>query len=152
MCEGHLPTISPAPEVILECAEAVLAYERAAYEVNIHGALAIAEELCRSANKRWGDASKAAKGDDDAYEAALADAFCYLRTVTLLMHPAVPTGCELICEKLGFDEEGFFSWEHAFDGVIELAQDAGERPEEHRLVELPPRFDFFEAHPSQARR
>ena len=152
VCAGHLPTISPAPEVIRECAEATLAYERAAYEVNIHGAMAIAEELCRSANKRWDDASKAAKGDDEAYEAALADAFCALRTVTLLMHPAVPEGCELICEKLGFDQDVFFSWDHAFDGVIELAADAGQRPEEHSIVELPPRFDFFEVHPSQVKK
>ena len=39
---------------------------------DFHGALAVAEEFGRAANKRWGDASKAAKGDDVAYDQALA--------------------------------------------------------------------------------
>ena len=111
----------------------------------------MAEEFCRAANKRWDDASKAAKGDDAAYEAALADAFCALRTTALLMHPAVPSGCEKICEHLGFSPELFFSWEHAFEGPVELASALGEAPEEHKIVPLPPRYDFFEKHPSQVR-
>ena len=98
---------------------------------------------------RWDEASKAAgKGDerdDAAYEAALADAFRSLRTLTLLMHPVVPSGCERIAEMLGFGPE-FFSWEHAFEGLAELAgADAASRA----IAELPPRFDFFEKHESQ---
>ena len=112
----------------------------------------MAEELCRQENKRWDDASTAAKGDDAAYEQALADAFCALRTVTLLMHPAVPSGCEKICEHMGFGAEEFFSWEHAFDGPVELAATLGQTPVEHAIVPLPPRFDFFEKHPSQVKK
>ena len=67
------------------------------------------------------------------------------------MHPAVPTGCELIAEYLNFDKGLFFSWEHAFDGVTELAAALGETPEQHKLVALPPRFDFFKKHESQGR-
>mgnify|MGYP004458319347 FL=1 len=152
VCGGHLPQVAAHDDVIDECRQATLEYERRAHAFDAHGALAVAEELCRAANKRWGDASKAAKGDDAAYEQALADAFAALRTTTLLMHPAVPCGCELICEHLGFDTDVFFSWEHAFETPAELAQALGQTPAEHMLVELPPRFDFFEKHPSQVKK
>ena len=151
VCEGHLPTVEPDADVVEACREATLAFERAAHAFDAHGALAIAEEFCRAANKRWGDESKAAKGDDAAYEHALANAFAALRTTCLLMHPAAPMGCELICEHLAFAPEAFFSWDHAFDGVTALAALAGETPAEHALVPLPPRFDFFRKHESQGR-
>ncbi|MCH4054268.1 MAG: class I tRNA ligase family protein [Atopobiaceae bacterium] len=152
VCGGRLPVPEPASEAVKACREATLAFERAAHDVDIHGALAVAEAFCRDANKRWDETSKAAKGDDAAYAAALADAFCALRTAALLWHPAVPAGCELICEHLGFDPEAFFSWDHAFEGPRDLARALGEEPDAHELVELPPRFDFFERHPSQAKR
>jgi methionyl-tRNA synthetase len=142
-CDGHLPVSEPHAEVIEECRRATLDFERCAHGFDAHSALAVAEEFARAANKRWGDASKAAKGDDAAYDQALADAFAALRTITLLMHPAVPMGCETICEYLGFEKELFFSWQHAFETPAELAATRGETPEEHKLVALPPRFDFF---------
>lgn len=151
VCDGHLPTMEADEDVIAACTEATLAYERAAHRFDAHGALAIAEEFCRAANKRWGDESKAAKGDDAAYEHALANAFCALRTVTLLMHPAVPAGCELIAKHLAFAPELLFSWEHAFETPAQLAAAEGKTCAEHTIVALPPRFDFFEKHPSQGR-
>lgn len=147
-CDGHLPVAEPHVEVVEAARTATLAFERRAYEFDAHGALSVAEEYGRAANKRWGDASKAAKGDDVAYGQALANAFVELRTLTLLMHAAAPWGCEKICEHMAFDADVFFSWEHAFDGPRELAALAGQTPQEHAIVPLPPRFDFFEKHPS----
>ncbi len=150
-CEGHLPVSAPHAEVVEACRKATLDFERCAHGFDAHGALAVAEEFARAENKRWGDASKAAKGDDAAYDQALADAFAALRTTCLLMHPAVPASCELIAQYLGFENDLFFSWEHAFDGPAELAAALGETPEQHALVALPPRFDFFKKHESQGR-
>ena len=67
------------------------------------------------------------------------------------MHPAAPFGCERICKRLGFAAADFFSWENAFLTPAQLAEALGERPSEHELVPLPPRFDFFERHESQGR-
>ena len=150
-CGGHLPVSTPHDEVLAACKEATLAFERCAHGFDAHGALAVAEEFARAENKRWGDASKAAKGDDAAYDQALADAFAALRTTCLLMHPVVPAGCELIAQHLNFENDLFFSWDHAFEGPQELAALLGEAPEEHMLVELPPRFDFFKKHESQGK-
>lgn len=148
-CDGHLPVSQPHPEVVEEARKATLDFERRAHAFDAHGALKVVEDYARMENKRWGDASKAAKGDDAAYDQALSDAFVALRTVTLLMHPAVPGGCEKICEHMAFDKDMFFSWEHAFEGPQELALLCGQKPEEHAIVALPPRFDFFQKHASQ---
>lgn len=152
VCAGHLPTDAPDADVVEACEAATLAFERAAHAFDAHSALQVAEEFCRAANKRWGDESKAAKGDDAAYAHALANAFAALRTTTLLMHPATPATCEKICSYLGYDPELFFSWEHAFAGPAELCELEGTTPETHHLKELPPHFDFFEKHPSQLKK
>ena len=152
VCDAHLPSVAPHAEVVEGCVKATLEFEKCAHAFDAHGALAVAEDFCRAANKRWGDASKAANGDDAAYEQALADAFAELRCVTLLMHPAVPAGCEQICDHMGFAHELFFSWENAFATPGQLAQKLGEEPGEHAIVALPPRFDFFQKHPSQVKK
>ena len=52
---------------------------------------------------------------------------------------------------MGFSADEFFNWEHAFDGPVELAAARGETAAEHAIVPLPPRYDFFEKHPSQVK-
>ncbi|MBQ9059081.1 MAG: class I tRNA ligase family protein [Atopobiaceae bacterium] len=150
-CGSKLPAVEASAATREACKAATLAFEQSCYVFNAHEALSVAEEFGRAANKRWDDASKAAKDDDAAYLQALANAFCELRTLTLLMHPVVPSGCERIAHMLGFEPELFFSWEHAFEGPAELASLLGEAAGEHAIDELPPRFDFFEKHPSQVK-
>ena len=149
-CDAHLPAGEPSEVCRTECEAALLDFERRCHAFDLHGALSVAEEFCRGANKRWDAASKAARSadDDEAYLAALVDAFASLRVITLLMHPAVPAGCERICEALRLDADTFFSWDHAFDTLAELT---GEPCEDHAIEQLPPRFDFFEKHPSQVK-
>ena len=150
-CDSHLPSVTAEAEVIEACKQATLKFEQMMYELNFHGALEVAENFCRAENKRWDATSKQARKDEDdaAYEQALANAFAALRTTTLLMHAAVPTGCERISDMLGFDSDVFYDWNNAFDSLAQLCEDANEKPEDHEIKELPPRYDFFEKHPSQ---
>lgn len=150
-CELRIPAGAPAQEVVDEAREAILEFERRMYVLDFPGAMRTAEELIRSANKRWSDASKAAKNaeDDAAYVDALRDAFHSLRAAAMLMHPAVPEGCEMICEYFGFEPQAFFSWDNALLTLDELTAKLGETPGEHLVRELPPRTDFFKKHPSQ---
>ena len=150
-CGLHLPAGEPSPEARDEATKAILDFEQAMYVLDFPCAMHVAEELIRSANKRWSDASKAAKNaeDDDAYVAALVDAFHSLRAATLLMHPAVPRGCEMVCEYFRFDPKVFFSWDNALLSLDELCERVGEKPGEHMVGELPPRTDFFCKHESQ---
>ena len=151
-CEGRLPEVAPAREVVAACDEATRAFDAAAHDLDIHGAINIAEDLCREANRAWSAETKAAGDDEARYLQALANAFRVLRTVALLLHSAVPDGTELICEHFDFPGELFFSWEHAYDGPAELAECLGETPGAHALAELPSRFDFFPWHESQRRK
>ena len=61
-------------------------------------------------------------------------------------------GAFLLIYLLFYSAEDFFSWKHAFDGPVELAATLGQTPVEHAIVPLPPRFDFFEKHPSQVKK
>ena len=146
---GCIPAGEPSEVARTAAEQAALRFEQAMYSFELHHALAVCDEFLRAANKRWSDASKAADDDADAMRAALVDAFHELRVATVLMHGIVPDGCELICEYFNIAPEVFFSWKHIFDTTDELVEALGEKPGEHRVRALPPRFDFFRKHESQ---
>ncbi|WP_102337279.1 methionine--tRNA ligase [Collinsella provencensis] len=148
---GCIPAGTPSAEVVGEAEKAILSFEQAMYTFELHHALAVCDEFLRAANKRWSDASKAAKNaeDDAAMTQALVDAFHALRVGAVLMHGIVPAGCEQICEHFNVAPEVFFNWSHIFDTCDELVESLGEKPGEHAVKPLPPRFDFFAKHPSQ---
>ena len=148
---GCIPAGAPSAEVSAETEQAILAFEQAMHTFELHHALGVCDEFLRAANKRWSDASKAAKNaeDDKLMTQALVDAFHELRAATVLMHGIVPSGCEKICEHFAIAPEVFFSWEHIFETCDELVAELGEQAGTHAIKVLPPRFDFFEKHPSQ---
>lgn len=131
--------------------QAVLGFEDAMHRFEFHRALGVCDAFLRAANKRWSDASKAAKAagaedparGDDLMKQALVDAFAELRVATVLMHGVVPRGCELICEHFDIAPEVFFSWDHVLETTDEFVRALGEEPGSHRVKVLPPRFDFF---------
>lgn len=148
---GCIPAGAPSAKVSAETEQAILAFEQAMHTFELHHALGVCDEFLRAANKRWSDASKAAKNaeDDKLMTQALVDAFHELRAATVLMHGIVPSGCEKICEHFTIAPEVFFSWEHIFETCDELVAELGEQAGTHAIKVLPPRFDFFEKHPSQ---
>ena len=148
---GCIPAGEPTPEVMQASQQAALAFEQYMYKFETHHALSVCDEYLRAANKRWSDASKAAKNaqDDDAMAQALVNAFHELRVATILMHGIVPAGCELICEHFDIDPVAFFSWDHIFEPTDRFIETLGEKAGKHAVKPLPPRFDFFAKHPSQ---
>ena len=148
---GCIPAGEPTPEVMQASQQAALAFEQYMYKFETHHALSVCDEYLRAANKRWSDASKAAKNaqDDDAMAQALVNAFHELRVATILMHGIVPAGCELICEYFDIDPVAFFSWDHIFESTNHFIETLGEEAGKHAVKPLPPRFDFFAKHPSQ---
>lgn len=148
---GCIPAGEPSLTARETAEQAALAFEQAMYTFELHHALGVCDEFLRTANKRWSDASKAAKNssDDAAMTQALIDAFFELHVATVLMHGIVPAGCELICEHYNMDPQVFFSWDHIFDTMDELVVTLGEKAGEHAVKPLPPRFDFFSKHESQ---
>ena len=151
--EGYMPLGDPSPEAVSQAFRALSKYDRLMSKVELHSVMSLMDEFIRWANKHWTEGIRAAElGDDEtARRQVLVDSFYLLRIATLLMHPIVPIGTEKICDYLSFEFDDFFSWNYDFDNFDELCS-AGEITEgRHRIRELPPRFDFFEKHPSQFR-
>jgi methionyl-tRNA synthetase len=152
--DGLLPLATAGIPAVLanDAAQTICAYEWAMYRTELHTAFDLASEFIRRANKYWSDAIREAGDTPDARREVLAGAFYLLRVATVLMHPFVPRGCELIVEKLGFEAGAcrFFSWAHIFEGNEPFFSPADVARGGHPLQELPPRFDFFERHPSQS--
>ena len=149
--EGYLPLGTVSPAVLDKVNEVLRVYDATMHRVELHTIMSIMDEFIRWANKYWSDGIRAVeKGGDDAMRRqVLVDSFFLLRVATLLMHPVVPAGAEKICDYLSFEFDDFFSWNYDFREFDELCS-AGEITEgRHRIRELPPRFDFFEKHPSQ---
>jgi methionyl-tRNA synthetase len=138
-------------ELVHDATQTILGFEAAMYRTELHTAFDAASEFIRRANKYWSDAIREAGEDLGARREVLTSAFYLLRVATVLMHPFVPRGCELIFEKLGFEASAqeFFSWEHIAEGNEYFFSPADRAGGGHPLPELPPRFDFFERHPSQ---
>lgn len=117
----------------------------AMHEVNLHTALAIAEDFGREANKRWDAQSKAARAaeDDAAYEQALADAFYALHILALCFHGATPLGCEKIREYTDISREVFWNWDNIGCSITQLLEKDGKDRKTHVFKTLPPKTDFF---------
>lgn len=155
--QGSMPLGAPTPEVVAVAKDALAAYERTMHAFEFHAIMAQVDEFIRYANKWWADGIKYASdaeqaGNPDASSLrrqVLLDAFYLLRIATLLMHPIVPAGCEVICDYMDFAPEDFFSWTYDFENNNELCH-AGEIDAQfHKVHELPAKFDFFRKHESQ---
>ncbi len=149
--DGCMPLGEPSPDVVQRAQQALRDYDGLMHKVELHSIMSLADEFIRWSNKRWSDGIAAAEksGDTAARRQVLRDSFYLLRVCTLLMHPVVPRGCETICEYLDFDAEDFFSWSGGFESNDELCTEEEAARGEHRVRELPPRFDFFRKHESQ---
>ena len=149
--EGFMPLGSPSPAVIERAHEAMAEYERIMHRAELHSIMTLLDDFVRWSQKRWADGIKAADtaDDADARRQVLLDSFYLLRVCALLMHPVAPAGCEKISFHLNLPVERVFSWNEAFESMDELCAEDERAAGRHAVVELPPRTDFFEKHPSQ---
>lgn len=151
--EGCLPLGAPDPAVVDHALGVIMAYDRLMSKVELHSVMSFMDEFIRWSNKHWTEGIRVAEleHDDAVRRQVLVDSFYLLRVATLLMHPIVPAGCEKICDYLSFDFDEFFSWNYDLENMDELCSASEITEACHRVRALPPRFDFFEKHPSQYR-
>ena len=152
--DGCMPHGAPSEEARAEAVRTLRAYDELMHKVELHSVMSLMDGFIRFANKWWTDGVSAAEasGDAAARRQVLVDSFYLLRVATLLMHPVVPVGCEKICDYLSFAFDDFFSWNYDFESCEELCSAMEIDEGAHRVQELPPRFDFFEKHPSQLKK
>ena len=149
--EDRMPLGEVSPEVAKRAYEALRGYDELMHKIELHSVMSHVDEFIRWSNKYWADGIKRAEADDDqeARRQVLLDSFFLLRVATLLMHPIVPKGCELICERMNFASDEFFSWNYDFESNSELCTASEIDAGSHLIHALPPRFDFFKKHPTQ---
>ena len=146
-----IPLDVPTSEALERAHDALRRYEAFMEHVELHSVMSLMDEFIRFSNQHWSAGIKEAEDlqDTEMRRQVLADSCFLLRVCTLLMHPVVPVGCEKICASLQFAPEVFFSWDASFAGIAELCGPEERESGFHAVEELPPRTDFFEAHPSQ---
>lgn len=145
--DRRLPAGEVSHEVAAAAEETILDFEAAVQRQEFHVAMEIAGAHIRGINSRWSSANPYKEECDDAVRAqALIDGFHGVRVAVTLLHPVAPFGTEKVREYLRVGE-ALWSWDRIFAPLSELI----ENPAEHRLLEVPPRVDFFDKHPSQLR-
>ena len=148
---GAMPLGAVSPDVLEVAAKALADYEAIMHKAELHSAFSCADEFIRWGSKYWAAGIKdAADAEDmDARRQVLLDSFYLVRIAALLMHPIVPSGCEMICEYFQVDPAVFFDWRADLDNLEELCTAEEVAAGAHPVKELPPRTDFFKKHPSQ---
>lgn len=149
--DGYIPLGLPSEEIKERSLATLAQYDEIMYRVELHSIMSLMDEFIRFANKYWSDGIRRAEASGDAAlrRQVLLDSCYLLRIATLLMHPVVPRGCEKICDYLDFDAQEFFSWNYDFESLDELCGATEQEEGRHMVRPLPPRTDFFAAHPSQ---
>ena len=152
--DGKMPLGTPADEILAQATQAVLAYEQAMFNQELHLANQIAAEYVRAANRYWSEQSKATTSE--TRRQLLVDCFYMLRVCLMLMHPIAPAGTQKVFEYLELlsNAADFFSWTNIDSqgtpaGYDIFVSEDDRLDQSHAVRELPPRTDFFSRHPSQ---
>ena len=144
-CQKYFDGVLPYGEVSQEIKDAaektILNYENHMYRFELHQIINDLDSYIRNISKYWSKNS----GDEENIKQTLIDAFYMLKIATVLSHPVVPSGAEKTCTYLNIDQDKFFSWDYIFDDLYSLIDDK----ENHQLLFLKEKEDFYLKHPSQ---
>ncbi len=144
--EGKVPEGEAIEQIKLMTEKAVLDYERHMYNHEFHRISYVLDDLIRSVNKHWVNNIKIADaaGDTALRKQLVTDCFYACKITAVLLHPIVPTGCEMFREYLNLGEE-LWDWNHILEPVSFYIADTNS----HKLKFLEPRVDFFKKHDCQ---
>lgn len=144
--ESVIPKGEVSSRILKEAEEAVLEYERHMYNHAFHRVTYVLDTYIRSMNKFWVNNIRKAdmEDDDNLRRQVLIDTFHAVRVGMVLIHPIAPSGCDMIREYLGLNEE-IWSWDRIFEPLNNFRICA----DNQKLRFLEPRVDFFKKHESQ---
>lgn len=138
--DSVLPMGDVSEEVLHYAKETILKYEHAMYKFEFHVIMNLMDTYIRDSNKFWAKNMKDAETDDTKRNQVLVDTLHMVKTAMMLMHPIAPSGTELLCEYLGFNND-IWSWDNIFASLTDISKAKGETS--HKVKFLEPRFDFF---------
>lgn len=141
-----VPTVEVTEEVKEIVKKYVLEYEDVMAKHDFHRVIYTLDSLIRELSKYWAREMKKADDEDDntLRLQVLGDQFYGVKSILTLLHPLVPSSAEATRERMHLNQN-LWNWDYIFEGI----ESCMDNPEEHVLEEIPPKFDFFEKHPSQ---
>jgi methionyl-tRNA synthetase len=138
-----MPDLDVDDDIIKESRKITLQYENLMNEQKFHVVMNLLDGYIREINKYFVKYSREFENDEERYKQTIVNTMQKIRTATVLMHPVVPSGTELLQDYLNVTEN-YFDWTYIFEPFDFFAK---EKP--YKLKEIPPKFDFFAKHPSQ---
>lgn len=140
---SKIPTCEPSGEIKDIVEKAALEYEHNMARKEFHIVIFTVDDLIRKVSKHW---SRLSKGADtpEAFEQVLADCFYASKVLALLLHPITPHSAENVRNMMNLNES-LWSWDNIFSSI----QSHMTNPATHKLVEIPPKYDFYKKHSSQ---
>lgn len=142
--DSKIPTGTPSDEIVKLVEKDTLDYENHMYKQDFHRVIYTLDHIIRHFSKYWSKESRAAGEDKALLEQLLVDTFYGIRAILTLLHPIAPSSCENARKRLNLSDK-IWSWQNILCQVEQLMDD----PASHQLEDIPPKYDFFEKHPSQ---
>lgn len=138
-----IPTNTVSDEILELVERAVYEYERNMAQHEFHRVIITLDNVIRKLSKYWSKHMKTADANDDneLRSQILADMFYGVKVATTLLHPVVPTSSEKVKDYLNLDET-LWSWDHILEPISAHYVDK----DNHKVKEIPPKFDFFAMH------
>jgi methionyl-tRNA synthetase len=142
--DSIVPNGKVSDEILKSSQDTILNYEKLMSDQKFHVALNIMDGYIRKINKYWVKIAKENAEKSEPYTQGIIDTLYMIRVATVLMHPIVPFGTEMIADYLDVNKDKFFDWKYIFDDLYSFFDE-----KEHKVKFLEPRVDFFKKHPSQ---
>ncbi len=139
-----IPDLAVSQEIIDLVERDTLNYEQKMAATDFHLVIYALDHLIRHVSKYWAKQSKAAGEDQAQIEQLLADAFYAIKSILTLLHPIVPQSSENAAARLNLNDK-LWDWQHIFKPTQFYMDDAVN----HKIIDIPPKYDFFEKHASQ---
>ncbi|PID80366.1 MAG: methionine--tRNA ligase, partial [Clostridiales bacterium] len=141
---GRIPNLPVSEEILNLIEKDTLNYEQKMASTDFHLVIYALDHVIRHLSKYWSKQSKKAGEDQAAIEQLLADTFYAIKSILTLLHPIVPESSERAAQRLNLTDD-LWNWQH----ILKPTQFYMEDAENHTIVEIPPKFDFFKKHNSQ---
>jgi len=130
-------------EIMKNLENSILNYERFMAEKKFHQAVNCVDVLVRNINKYWVKEIKECQTKEQINK-LVANTLQQIYVANVLLHPMAPSGTEKVADYLRF-KTNWNSWDNIFNSVFTQF----ENPNNHKIVTLKEKEDFFKKHPSQ---
>ncbi len=141
--DSKIPQVEVSESIMETVKKYMLQYEDMMAKQEFHRVIYTMDSFIRELSKYWAKEMKVADANEDEGHRTqvLGDMFYGVKSVLTLLHPLTPSSAEMVRDYLNLNES-LWSWVDPF-APIESHMD---EKEDHRIKEIPPKFDFFERH------